>query len=64
MLVEYVTDNYYARYHDPRYHRYKERHFKILLDVKFRQSQWSMKYRSRVPGHGVCLESMSRTITI
>ena len=21
MLVEYVKDNYYARFHDPRYHR-------------------------------------------
>ena len=31
MLVEYVKDNYYARFHDP---RYRERHFSILLDVK------------------------------
>ena len=31
MLVEYVKDNYYARFHDPRYHRYRERHFTILL---------------------------------
>ena len=35
VLVEYVKDNYYARFHDPRYHRYRERHFSILLDVKF-----------------------------
>ena len=27
MLVEFVKDNYYARFHDPRYHRYRERHF-------------------------------------
>ena len=33
--VEYVKDNYYARFHDPTYHRYIERHFSILLDVKF-----------------------------
>ena len=24
MLVEYVKDNYYARFHDPSYHRYRE----------------------------------------
>ena len=30
MLVEYVKDNYYARFHDPRYHRYRERHFTIF----------------------------------
>ena len=35
VLVEYVKDNYYARLHEPRYHRYRERHFSILLDVKF-----------------------------
>ena len=35
MLVEYVKDNYYARFHDPRYYRNRERHFSILLDVKF-----------------------------
>ena len=55
MLVEYVKDNYYARLHDPCSHRYRERHFSILLDVKFRRSQWSMKCRSRIPGHGACL---------
>ena len=55
MLVKYIKDNYYARFHDPNYHRYRERHFSVLLDVKFRQSQWSMKCRLRVPGHGVCL---------
>ena len=33
MLVEYVKDNYYARFRDPSYHRYRERHFSILLDL-------------------------------
>ena len=42
MLVEYVKDNYYVRFHDSSYHRYRERHFNILL----------VKCRSRVPGHG------------
>ena len=37
MLVEYVKDNYYARFYCPRYHKYRERHFSILLDVKFLQ---------------------------
>ena len=35
VLVEYVRKNYYARFHDPSYHRYRERHLSILLDVKF-----------------------------
>ena len=35
MLVEYCKDNYYGRFHDPGYHRYKEMHFSILLDMKF-----------------------------
>ena len=25
MLVEFVKDNYYARFHDPSYNRYRER---------------------------------------
>ena len=29
MLVEYVKDNYFSRFHDPSYHRYRERHFSI-----------------------------------
>ena len=48
-------DNYYARFHNPSFHRYIESHFSILINVKFSQSQCSMKCRSRVPGHGGCL---------
>ena len=33
VLVEYVKYNYNARFHDPRNHRYRERHFTILLDI-------------------------------
>ena len=55
MLVENVKDNYYAMVHALSYHRYRERHFRILPDVKFCQSQWSIKCRSRIPGHGACL---------
>ena len=35
VLVEYAEDNYYARFQYPRYHRSRERHLSILLDVKF-----------------------------
>ena len=35
MLVEYVKDNYFARFHDPSYHGYRERHFCVLLNMKF-----------------------------
>ena len=28
------------------------------------QSQWNVKYRSRAPGQGACLKSMSMTITM
>ena len=28
------------------------------------QSQWTVKYRSRVQGQGACLKGMSRTITM
>ena len=31
MLVEYVKDNYYARFHDPSYHLRRERDLSILL---------------------------------
>ena len=34
MLVEYVKDNYYALFYDPSYHRYREIHFSVLLDLK------------------------------
>ena len=57
LLVDYVNDNYYAWFHGPSYHRYRERHFSILLNVK-------RKSRSRVPVHGTCLQSRSRTITM
>ena len=35
MLAENVTNDYYARFHNPSYHRSKDTHFSILLDVKF-----------------------------
>ena len=30
MLVEYVKDNYYARFYDPSYQMYSERHLSVL----------------------------------
>ena len=29
ILVEYVKDNYYARFYDPKYNRYSERHLSV-----------------------------------
>ena len=37
---------------------------RIKLRRKNVQSQWTVKYRSRVLGHGACLKGMSRTITM
>ena len=37
---------------------------KIKLRRKICQSQWTVKYRSRSVGQGVCLKGMSRTITM
>ena len=37
---------------------------KTKLRRKNFQSQWTMKYRSRVLGQGACLNGMSRTITM
>ena len=30
LLVEYVKDNYYARFYDPCYHGYSETHLSVL----------------------------------
>ena len=35
MLVEYVKDNYNARFHNPSFHKNRETDFSILHDVKF-----------------------------
>ena len=35
VLVEYVKDKYYAMFHNPSTHMYRETHVSILLDVKF-----------------------------
>ena len=32
VLVEHVKENYYARFHDPSYHRNRERYISILLN--------------------------------
>ena len=53
-LYGYVKDNYYARFHNPNYQRYRETHLyfnprKILTK--------SIKHEMyvKVPGHGVCI---------
>ena len=35
-----------------------------LRRKNFHQSQWTVKYRSRAPGSGACLKSMSRRISM
>ena len=35
MHIEYVKDNYYARFHDPSYHRYREIHFICNISYGF-----------------------------
>ena len=35
VLVEYVTNDYYARFHNPSYYRKRVTHFSILHDIKF-----------------------------
>ena len=37
---------------------------KTKLRRKNKQSQWTMKYRSRALGQGACLKGMSRTIAV
>ena len=64
MLKEYVQHNYsYARFDNYSYHCCRETHFSSRLYIIF-DSQWSVKCRSRALCHGVCLKSMSRTITM
>ena len=44
--------------------RCTETHFIHLLDVNFRKSKWSVKYKLRAPGHGVGLNSLPMTIAM
>ena len=37
---------------------------KTKLQLKNKESQWTVKYRSRSVGQGACLKGMSRTITM
>ena len=54
----------YARFHTHSHRCCREMYFNSRLDIKFGQSQWSVKSRSRAPGQGSCLKSVSRTITM
>ena len=64
MLEEYVKDNHYARFHICGYQYCRETPFSSRLDIKFRQSQVSVKGILRTPCPGACLKSMPRTITM
>ena len=62
MLEEYDIDNYTNRkFQYPSYQRNK---FNSRIDVKFIQSQWTMKYRSRASSQCKCLKSKSMTIAM
>ena len=37
---------------------------KTKFDIKNKQSQWTVKYRSRSAGQGACLKGVSRTVTM
>ena len=54
----------YARFHTHSHRCCREMYFNSRHDIKFGQSQWSVKSRSRDPGQGACLKSVSRTITM
>ena len=53
-----------ARFHSHSHRCCRDMHFNSRLDIKFGQSQWSMKCRSRAPCHSKWLLSVSRTITM
>ena len=55
VVVKCIKDNKYSRYHTPRYHCRREMHFISRLKIKFWQSLWGMKCRSRAPGQGAWL---------
>ena len=57
VLEECVKDNYYARFHTA---ITAIENCTLILDWTL--NHWSMKYRSRAPGHGACSKSVSRVI--
>ena len=57
-------DNYNAMFHTHSNHCCREMHNNSRLKVKFWQSTWSIKYRSRALDHGACLKSVSMTTTM
>ena len=49
-------------FHTQSYRCCREMHFiSSRLNIKFGQRQWSVKCRSRAPGHGVCSNRVSST---
>ena len=46
-MLEDLKVNYYARFHTHSYHCCREMHNNSRLEVKFCQSQWSEKCRSK-----------------
>ena len=54
MLKGHAKNNCYAWFDTGSYHSSRKTHFNARVGVKLRQSQWSVKCRSRAPGHGAC----------
>ena len=50
----YDMNNYYARFDTHSYHSCRETDFNASVDIKLGQSHWSVKCRSRTPGHSAC----------
>ena len=64
MLEKCVKDNHYASFILTAIAAAQRNALFSSLDIKFGQSQWSMKGRSGAPGHGVCSKSVSSTIML
>ena len=62
MLKECVTNKYYARFDNYSYHSCRETNFHAMVNLKLRQSQCSMKYRSSAPGQSAYLKGMLKII--
>ena len=45
MLIEYVKDNYCARFHNPSYHKNRETHLSNFLDILAKSKEHEMKVK-------------------
>ena len=52
VLKWYAKSIHFITFDTRRHRSNRETHFDVKVDVKLRQSHWSAKCRSMVPGHG------------